>query len=190
MICGLELIRPDLQSKETFLHVLLLLTLIGSFMHTNMFDATRDKYYAILLALAYLPLLAGAVLPLKVSAVLWLLCIPAGLLGLRQVISFRYYREINQELLVGLFTQIDTAKQAVKTANEKGISADLTITSQKNGFEFLNELFIKRHRKILWRSALRIAAICATLCCGALLLMAFRPEWKKGVNEMVMTWLP
>ena len=278
MVCGLELIRPDLQSKETFLHILLLLTLIGSFMHTNMFDATRDKYYAmillrmnarsytlvnygyyllkvvvgflpwvlllglgrgvplwlcllipfavvgtklavdsyslwdyaqtghvrndskwkkwpwlltaLLLALAYLPLLVGAVLPLKVSAVLWFLCIPVGLLGLRQVISFRYYREINQELLAGLFTQIDTAKKAVKTANEKVISADLTITSQKNGFEFLNELFIKRHRKILWRSALRIAVICAILCCGALLLMAFKPEWKNGINEMVMTWLP
>lgn len=43
MVCGLELVRPELQSKEAFLHVLLLLTLIGSFMHTNMFDATRDK---------------------------------------------------------------------------------------------------------------------------------------------------
>ena len=278
MVCGLELIRPDLQSKETFLHILLLLTLIGSFMNTNLFDAKRDKYYAmillrmnarsytlvnygyyllkvvvgflpwvllfglgrgvplwlcllipfavagsklavdsyslwdyeqtghvrndsklkkwpwlltaVLLALAYLPLLAGAVLPLKVSAVLWVLCIPAGLLGLRRVVTFRYYREINQELLAGLFTQIDTAKKAVKTANEKVISADLTITSQKNGFEFLNELFIKRHRKILWRSTLRIAVICALLCCGVLLLMALEPGVKTDINEMVMTWLP
>lgn len=278
MVCGLELIRPELQSKETFLHILLLLTLIGSFMNTNLFDAKRDKYYAmillrmnarsytlvnygyyllkvvvgflpwvllfglgrgvplwlcllipfavagsklavdsyslwdyeqtghvrndsklkkwpwlltaVLLALAYLPLLAGAVLPLKVSAVLWVLCIPAGLLGLRRVVTFRYYREINQELLAGLFTQIDTAKKAVKTANEKVISADLTITSQKNGFEFLNELFIKRHRKILWRSTLRIAVICAILCCGVLLLMALEPGVKTDINEMVMTWLP
>lgn len=278
MVCGLELIRPDLQSKETFLHILLLLTLIGSFMNTNLFDAKRDKYYAmillrmnarsytlvnygyyllkvvvgflpwvllfglgrgvplwlcllipfavagsklavdsyslwdyeqtghvrndsklkkwpwlltaVLLALAYLPLLAGAVLPLKVSAALWVLCIPAGLLGLRRVVTFRYYREINQELLAGLFTQIDTAKKAVKTANEKVISADLTITSQKNGFEFLNELFIKRHRKILWRSTLRIAVICAILCCGVLLLMALEPGVKTDINEMVMTWLP
>ena len=278
MVCGLELIRPDLQSKETFLHILLLLTLIGSFMNTNLFDAKRDKYYAmillrmnarsytlvnygyyllkvvvgflpwvllfglgrgvplwlcllipfavagsklavdsyslwdyeqtghvrnasklkkwpwlltaVLLALAYLPLLAGAVLPLKVSAVLWVLCIPAGLLGLRRVVTFRYYREINQELLAGLFTQIDTAKKAVKTANEKVISADLTITSPKNGFEFLNELFIKRHRKILWRSTLRIAVICAILCCGVLLLMALEPGVKTDINEMVMTWLP
>lgn len=278
MVCGLELIRPDLQSKETFLHILLLLTLIGSFMNTNLFDAKRDKYYAmillrmnarsytlvnygyyllkvvvgflpwvllfglgrgvplwlcllipfavagsklavdsyslwdyeqtghvrndsklkkwpwlltaVLLALAYLPLLAGAVLPLKVSAVLWVLCIPAGLLGLRRVVTFRYYREINQELLAGLFTQIDTAKKAVKTANEKVISADLTITSQKNGFEFLNELFIKRHRKILWRSTLRIAVICAILCCGVLFLMALEPGVKTDINEMVMTWLP
>ena len=278
MVCGLELIRPDLQSKEAFLHILLLLTLVGSYMKTNLFDATRDKYYAmfllrmnvrsytlvnygyyllkvvigflpcvllfglgrgvplwlcllipfavagtkmtvdsyslwdyeqngrvrndsklkkwpwlltaLLLALAYLPLLVGAVLPFKVSAVLWVLCIPAGLLGLRQIITYQHYREINQELLSNLFTQMDKAKKTVKTANEKIISTDTAITSRKKGFEYLNELFIKRHRKILWRSTIRIAVICAILCCGILLLMVFEPEWKKDINEMVMTWLP
>lgn len=278
MVCGLEMIRPDLHSKEAFLHILLLLTLVGSYMKTNLFDATRDKYYAmfllrmnarsytlvnygyyllkvvigflpcvllfglgrgvplwlcllipfavagtkmtvdsyslwdyeqngrvrndsklkkwpwlltaLLLALAYLPLLVGAVLPFKVSAVLWVLCIPAGLLGLRQIITYRHYREINQELLSNLFTQMDKAKKTVKTANEKIISTDTAITSRKKGFEYLNELFIKRHRKILWRSTIRIAVICAILCCGILLLMVFEPEWKKDINEMVMTWLP
>ena len=56
--------------------------------------------------------------------------------------------------------------------------------------QYLNELFIKRHRKILWRSTLRIAAICAFLCCGVLLLMTVQPGTKADVNEMVMTWLP
>ena len=49
MVCGLEMIRPDLHSKEAFLHILLLLTLVGSYMKTNLFDATRDKYYAMFL---------------------------------------------------------------------------------------------------------------------------------------------
>ncbi len=85
---------------------------------------------------------------------------------------------------------MDTIKKATKIANEKAISADTSITSRKKGFEYLNELFIKRHRKILWRSTIRIAVVCAILCWGVLLLMTFRPETKADFNELVMTWLP
>ena len=122
---------------------------------------------ALLLALAYVPPAVGFVLPLWASAALFLVWIPLGLLSLRRVVSFRYYREMNQELLAQIPGQMDKARAAVKTANEKNISADTSITSRKKGFEFLNDLFVKRHRKILWKSALRIAYVCLFLCCGA-----------------------
>ncbi len=145
---------------------------------------------AVLLALAYLPPAFGIVLPFAAYAALWLIWLPLGLVSLRRVTAFRYYPEITRELLSQVVTQMDTVKKAAKTASEKAISADLTIVSRKKGFEYLNELFIKRHKKILWRSTLRIAAVCAALCCATLLAMVFIPGIKSGVNEMVMTWLP
>ena len=278
MVCGVGILYRNTPSQLAFLHILLFLTLIGSYMNTSLFDPTRDKYYAmilmrmnarsytlvnygyallkvlvgflpfailfgldrgvplwlclllpfcvvgvklsvaayslrdyekngyvrnennlqkfawlltaLLLALAYIPPALGFVLPLEVSAVLWLIWIPAGLISLRRIITFRYYREINQELLSQMLTQIDTVKAATKTASQKTISTDTSITSQKKGFEYLNELFIKRHRKILWKSTIRIANICGFLCCGILLLMVLLPETKADINEMVMTWLP
>ena len=278
MVCGVGILYQKAPTDLTFLHILLFLTLVGSYMNTNLFAPSRDKYYAmillrmnarsytlvnygyallktvvgflpftllfgldrgvplwlcllipfcvagakstadafslqkyektgsvrndsklqksawlltgLLLVLAYLPPAVGFVLPFGASAVLWLIWLPAGLVSLRQVMTFRYYREINQELLSQVNTQMDTVKQATKTANEKAISADTSITSRKKGFEYLNELFIKRHRKILWRSTIRIAAICAFLCCGILLLMILHPETKADFNELVMTWLP
>ena len=51
MVCGLELIRPDLQSKETFLHILLLLTLIALFVGMVLFvvnEADRVKNQVIM----------------------------------------------------------------------------------------------------------------------------------------------
>ena len=143
-----------------------------------------------LLALAYFPPTTGIVLPLKLSAPLFLLFLPAGIWGLRQMARFPYYREINRELLSQVTSQTDTVKKAAKTASEKTISTDASITSRKQGFEYLNELFIKRHRTILWRSTLRIAALCALLCCGILVLMTVQPGTKADINEMVMTWLP
>ena len=278
MICGVGLLYENAPASLSFLHILLFLTLVGSYMNTNVFNPTRDKYYAmillrmnarsytlvnygyallktmvgflpctllfglrrgvplwlclllpfcvagakltvtafslrdyekygyvrnenklqkyawmltgLLLALAYLPPALGYVLPTEALAVLFLIWIPAGLVSLRRVSNFRYYREFNQELLSQVVTQMDAMKKATKTVSEKAISTDASISSQKRGFEYLNELFIKRHRKILWKSALRIAQVCALLSCGVLLLMILRPGTRGEINEMVMTWLP
>ena len=92
---------------------------------------------------------------------LFLIWIPLGLLSLRRVLSFPHYRALNQALLSQVASQMDAMKKAAKTASEKTISADTSITSRKEGFAYLNELFIKRHRKILWRSTLRD---CRRLC--------------------------
>ena len=81
-------------------------------------------------------------------------------------------------------------KQVLKQATEKKISADTSITSSRRGFEFLNELFIKRHRKILWNSTKKISYVCMFLIAGIMLVLFMRPEIKPAVNGMVMTWLP
>ena len=278
MVCGVGLLYEKVPAQLTFLHILLFLTLIGSYMNTNLFVPTRDKYYAMillrmnarsytlvnygyallktvvgfllctilfglnrgvplwlclllpfsvagakltvtayslwdyersgyvrsenhlqklawlltagLLALAYLPPALGVVLPLEAAAILWLIWIPAGLVSLRRVVSFRYYREMNRELLSQVVNQMDATKKTIKAANEKAISADTVVTSEKKGFEYLNELFIRRHRKILWTSAARLAGICAVLCCGVLLVMGLLPNVKETINQMAMTWLP
>lgn len=278
MVVGIGLLYEKTVPGAAFLHILLFLTLIGSYLNTGIFNPTRDKYYAmillrmnaksytlvnygytlfkfaagfllsmlvfgfnrgvplwlcllipfsvagvkltvtayslgdyeksgrvpnenklekfswiltgVLLALAYVPPALGYVLPLPLSAALFLIWIPLGLLSLRRVLSFPHYRALNQALLSQVASQMDAMKKAAKTASEKSISADTSITSQKEGFAYLNELFIKRHRKILWRSTLRIAGVCAALVCGVQLLMMIQPGVKSDINQMVMTWLP
>lgn len=49
MVCGLGILYRNAPSQLTFLHILLFLTLIGSYMNTSLFDPTRDKYYAMIL---------------------------------------------------------------------------------------------------------------------------------------------
>ena len=147
-------------------------------------------FVAVLLTLAYVPPAAGIVLPSPVSMAVMLLFIPSGLLGIRKIICFRYYREINQELLSQVTNQMDAVKQAARTASDKSISTDTSITSRRSGFEYLNELFIKRHRKILWKSTKRIAAICFFLSCAAVAALCIVPEARKDINGMMLTWLP
>ena len=145
---------------------------------------------ALLLAAAYgLPAL-GIVLPEVASMAIFLVSIPLGGIGIGKIAGFREYRAINQELLSGMMNQMDSANQAAKKIHEKTISTDTSITSDRKGFEYLNELFIKRHKKILWSATKKIAYVCAFLMAGALLAICLSPDVKEAVNILVMTYLP
>lgn len=278
MIWSIGNLYEKTPKAQTFLHILLFLTLIGAYMNTSLFNPTRDKYYAmilmrmnareytlvnygyeilkvvigflpfsvffgmksgapfliclaipfgvagvklmaaactlriyekngyvyhenqfqkhlwliagILLAAAYGLPAAGVVLPSAVSVFLLLIWIPAGVFGIRKVLRFGHYREINQELLARTMNQMDELKQSVKTSGQKSISADLSITSSRKGFEYLNELFVRRHQKILWKASRRITSVCAVLICAVFLVLCLAPEYRQKVNHLVMNWLP
>lgn len=280
MVCGVGILYKELPESDVFLHILLFLTVIGSFTNTNLFNPTKDKYYAmilmkmdareytlvnyiysilkvvigflpltilfgmdrgvplwfclllplciagmklfvaatslwdyerrgfgynenklskyvwgciaLLLGIAYAPPVFGFVVPEFVSMIIFLACIPLGAVGLIKVLTFQDYRAINKELLSGLTNQMDktAATQLVKQANEKKISTDTSITSNRKGFEYLNELFIKRHRKILWNSTKKISYVCVFLVAAVLVGIYLLPEEKSTINEIVMNWLP
>ena len=280
MVCGIGILYQTLPENAVFLHILLLLTVIGSFANTHLFNPTKDKYYAmilmrmdareytlvnyfysilkvivgflpftllfgmdrgvplwfclilplciagmklfaaavtlwdyekrgfgydenklskyvwggiaLLLILAYAPPAFGFAVPERAAMLLFFLCIPLGAMGLIKVLTFRDYYAINKELLAGLTSQMDRTAQTklVKLANEKKISADTSITSSRKGFEYLNELFIKRHKKILWNSTKKISYVCAFLVVAVLAGVYLMPEEKSVVNKIVMTWLP
>lgn len=143
-----------------------------------------------LLAIGYGLPAAGIALPSGVTMALLLVFVPLGALSLRKIISFQSYREVNQHLLSEMMHQMDSVKSVAKETSEKAISADTSLTSKRKGFEYLNELFIKRHQKILWRSTIKIALVCAALVCTALVLLYLFPVVKGNVNEIILNYLP
>lgn len=278
LIAGIGSLYNTGLTTALFLHILLLLTLVGGLTNTNLFNPTKDKYYAVMLMrmdalaytranygysllklvigflpftllfglprqvplwlclllpfsvagwkmavaahslwdyerrgrvpnenrldkwvwggialvllLAYVPPALGFVLPVWLTAGLFVLFIPAGAVGARKIWHFAAYREIYQQLAAMTRNQMDTAKGAVKRQAEKTISTDRTITSSRTGFEYLNQLFIRRHKKILWSAAEKIAGVCLVLAAGVLVLFRFQPDSRDVVNQMLMTYLP
>lgn len=278
MVYGAGFLYQELPEDQVFLHLLLLLTLVGGFTNTHLFNPSKDKYYAmfllrmdartysvvhytyaivkviagflpltlwlglwrglplwlclllpfaiagckltiaassiwnyerrgvvynenklskylwlgmtLLLGAAYgLPAL-GIALPAIVSTVLMLAFLPAGAVSIRKIYLFKNYKMLNHDLL-GQTAGLSKGKaQIIKVAAEKNISADSTITSRKKGFEYLNELFIRRHQTILWNTTRTIAYVCAFLVCSVILVLWIRPEVKPFANNMIMTFLP
>ncbi len=147
---------------------------------------------AVLLLIAYgLPAL-GIMIPETVSVGIMGATILAGVLSLRKIFTFTQYLTMYKEILFGAMVFLDPTvqRELQQKQDRKKISADTNIFSNKKGFEYLNELFIKRHRKILWTSAKRIAVIAAIVFVGLAVVVIVMPEERAELNELVMTFLP
>ncbi len=162
----------------------------GRATNENKLDKWAWVLIAVFLAAAYgLPALRLS-LPAPVSAAFFILSFAAGLLSLRKILSFDSYTLMYKELLADSLNQMDAMKDAAKKQSERAISADTSIVSHRKGFEYMNELFVKRHRRILWKASERIAYVCLALVLGLWLLFYLQPEFKAATNRVLMTFLP
>lgn len=268
------------EEASFFLHLILLLSVIGAYLNTYMFDPTKDKYYAmiqlgmeakgytlvnyfyqivrlfagfsvfgfvfgraaglavweclliplfvacvkfvyaaaelshyekkqevvrennqnvarlvlaaVLLLIAYgLPAL-GIMISRTVCVGVMCVAIFAGAVSLGKIVTFTRYHAMYKEILFGAMVVLDPSvqKDIQRKYDQKNISVDADIFSNKKGFEYLNELFVKRHRKILWKSAKKISAVAAVIFAGLVMLVVAMPEEKAEVNELIMTFLP
>lgn len=144
----------------------------------------------IFLSLGYgLPAL-GIVLPFAASVGFMVLCIISGGVSVMKILSFKSYQEMYKQILTDSMNQMNNIKEASTQMSRRAISVNTGITSRKKGFEYLNELFVKRHQKILWRSSINISMVSVFLVFGLLLLFNFVPEIKTNINELLMTYLP
>lgn len=141
-------------------------------------------------AVLRIPVVGGLVLPESVSIGILICGVLAGILSCRKIWIFREYREVYQQILMQYLHQVEEAKSSVKRRSEKAIQIEEGTGSSRKGFEYLNELFIKRHQKILWKSSKKIALISLGIVCASILGITLWPESKEHVNEMILTMLP
>ena len=144
---------------------------------------------AILAAVYGLPM-AGYILPGAVSMGLLIAMIPLGMVGVWKILHFKAYRQLNQQVLTQFFDGMDTASHQAQTNTHNLISEAVGITSHKKGFEYLNDLFVKRHRRLLWKATWIISGVCGVLVlAGAVGLMLF-PAIRPKVQFVILNTLP
>jgi len=132
----------------------------------------------------------GYPFPYVALAVVMAVGVALGILGLVKIIKFKQYREISRQTLLKAESVKSDSKQTVVKNTTKAISADTNITSNKKGFEFLNELFIKRHKKILWKPVLIISIVAFAIFAIANIATIFLPELATELNGLLLNSLP
>lgn len=145
---------------------------------------------ALALGAAYGLPIPGREIPETASVCVLACGILLGALSVRKIWRFQEYREIYRQILTRHMFQMEEARQSVKRQSEKVIQIDSARGSDRKGFEYLNEIFIRRHQKILWKSSKRIAGICLGIVCIVVMGICFLPEWKGIVNHFVLRNLP
>lgn len=165
----------------------------GTAMNENKIDKFKWFIVAVILAAAYgIPAL-GCMIPVWVSIAVMIIGILLGVVSVHKILIFKHYRPMYKELLADASGITNPSGQQTKIIREnslKNISADATIESNKKGFEYLNELFIKRHKKILWKSVKKIAVVCLGIIAVLLVVFQLYPEVKEATNKVLMSALP
>ncbi|MBQ9762179.1 MAG: hypothetical protein IJV82_03780 [Oscillospiraceae bacterium] len=152
--------------------------------------AVRIPAILVLLGTAYgLPAL-GVRIPLTASVAVMGLAIALAVPGLIRILRFQNYRVVHQQLHAAAEETAEELENASAKQSLKQISDEAGITSSRQGFAYLNDLFFRRHKKLLWKPCLVttggfLAAI--GLCLVGIFLM---PELKPVINQGVMRLLP
>lgn len=142
------------------------------------------------LVLAYgLPML-GYALPKELSMGLLGTMIPLGLLSVLRILHFKAYKQLNQQVLAELFNVVKNVTNQVRNNTRDLISVETGITSDKKGFEYLNALFIKRHRNILWKATWIISSTLLALFAAGAGVLSFFPDFNSLAQELILQRLP
>lgn len=170
---------------------------------TLKFDTREDKIYnenspivwiiiTIALIVAYAPVFFRIPINERIFQITSIIIIIAAIPAMFYIWTYKRYREVYRILLKPenfiLTTQNKT--QVVRNSYQKKIDADTTKTSNRSGYQFFNEIFMRRHSKLLTKSAKKITFILGILliaCCGACIYIT---EIKTIINQMMLTFLP
>lgn len=163
----------------------------GTVNHENKLSKLWWIVLLLLIGAAYgLPAI-GFMMPEFVSMIGMGIGIFLGLLSLRKILTFAHYRPMYKELLADAVVINPPTTQNIQTDQSRNkISTDASVKSNRKGFEYLNELFIKRHQKLLWKPVKKIAAVVLALIAIVLIALKLVPEIKSNLNGVLMSCLP
>ncbi len=147
---------------------------------------------AVCLVAAYLPpLLLGTAISKPLFYILFAVFALAGIAGYICILRFKSYRALyrvilNPETIAALNTTENNINQQSMT---KTIS-EVEVTSSKTGWKYFNELFVKRHSKLLSRPAKTTTIVCAVILVIAVAASLFSTEVSETINELLLNSLP
>lgn len=146
---------------------------------------------AVFIAAAYIPALLGVSIPGLAVLIVTIVLLVASAFALSYVIKFKNYRTIQLFVLnpqnLAMNKSVET--QRTQSMFQNKIDTDVNITSNKTGYKYFNEIFMKRHSKILTKSAKKITAVLAVIFAVLIAVSLFVPNVSGEINTFILNKL-
>ena len=86
--------------------------------------------------------------------------------------------------------QNQTSTKVIKENVAKQIEFDNEITSDKKGFAYFHDLFVKRHKKILTKATKTQTVVILLIFTVVLMIVSFNKDFAVIINSILLTYLP
>ncbi len=123
----------------------------------------------------------------------FIVAIILGIYSLIKIHHFKEYRKMYKQLLTesNVYVQErNTGTQVLKDTSLKQIELDKNYTSNKSGFAYFHDLFVKRHRKILTTAVKKQSVIILVIFIAMVIGITVNNDFKSKTNEILMVYLP
>lgn len=180
-----------------------LIKFIGSMFYLKIYDLTKKvqtennwfligSVSVVGLILAYLPLFTGISINYVWFIVIFVISLILGIISLVYIFKNNNYGKIYKSMLT-LNNVIFDANETNQKNNKKNYLSkidNVKVTSKKEGYAYFNELFMKRHSKILYKSASKFAFIILVILVILGIGCIYDTEMKIGINSWILNSLP
>ena len=150
-------------------------------------------FVAICLVLAYgLPAI-NIVITQSIFLYIFIISIIFGIYSLVKIHNFRDYRKMYKQILTesNVYMQEKaTGTQVMKDTSLKQIELDKNYTSNKTGFAYFHDLFVKRHRKILTEAVKKQSVVILLIITAMIIGISINDNFRSKTNEILMVYLP
>lgn len=159
----------------------------------NLLNKFGWSFVGICLLLAYgLPAINITINP-TIFLYIFIVAIILGIVSLVKIHNFKNYRRLYKQLLTesNVYMQEKASgTQAMKDNSLKQIELDKNYTSNKAGFAFFHDLFVKRHRKILTKAVKKQSVVILLIIIAMIIGIQMNNDFKVRTNEILMVYLP
>lgn len=151
------------------------------------------SFIGICLLLAYgLPVL-GITINSTIFLCISIVTILFGIYSLIKIHSFKDYRKMYKQILTKsnvYMKENANGTQAMKDNSLKQIELDKNYTSNKSGFAYFHDLFVKRHKKILTEAVKKQSVVILVIITAMIIGITMNENFKTKTNEFLLVYLP
>ena len=159
----------------------------------NIPDKVVWSIVIVCLLLAYgLPVI-NVIINQEIFLYIFIVTLIIGIYSLIKIHNFKEYKKMYKQILSTsnvYMVENNAGTKAMKENSLKQIELDKSYTSNKSGFAYFHDLFVKRHRKILTKAVKKQSIIIVLIFAVIIIGIQMNSEFKGRINNVLLQYLP